>query len=58
MALGGPVGAIVGGLVATATTGTALEALDEYHGGKRIEEIEADDKDDDASSKKKSLLGD
>ena len=28
MALGGPIGAVVGGLVATATTGSALEKFD------------------------------
>jgi hypothetical protein len=32
MALGGPIGAVVGGLVATATTGAALEQLDERGG--------------------------
>ena len=31
MALGGPVGAIIGGLVATAATGKTLETLDDHH---------------------------
>jgi hypothetical protein len=35
--LGGPVGAIIGGLVATAATGKTLETIDE-HQKKKIEQ--------------------
>jgi len=38
MALGGPVGAIIGGLVATAATGKTLETIDEHHLKKKIEQ--------------------
>jgi len=48
MALGGPIGAIVGGLVATATTGVALESLDEV--GQRIQTQQIED------SKEKSKI--
>ena len=37
MVLGGPVGAIIGGLVATAATGKTLETIDE-HQKKKIEQ--------------------
>lgn len=38
MMLGGPIGAVIGGLAATATTGVALESLDEHTRLKQLEE--------------------
>lgn len=40
MALGGPVGAVVGALAANATTGMALEGIDEHNRRKNIKQIE------------------
>jgi len=37
MALGGPVGAVIGGLVATAATGKTLETIDGHHQKKKID---------------------
>ena len=38
MMLGGPVGAVICGLAATATTGVALESLDEHSRLKQLEQ--------------------
>lgn len=53
MALGGPIGAIVGGLVATATTGVALESLDEVGQRTQAQKIE----DTKEKEKSKSRIG-
>ena len=43
MALGGPVGAVIGGLVATAATGATLDAIDAEMDKRRIEGAEETD---------------
>ena len=37
MAVGGPVGAVIGGLAATAVTGKTLKTIDEYQKKDKIE---------------------
>jgi hypothetical protein len=36
MAVGGPVGAVIGGLAATAVTGKTLKTIDEYQNQKKL----------------------
>ena len=38
MAVGGPVGAVIGGLAATAVTGETLKTIDEYQKKDKIEQ--------------------
>ena len=40
MAVGGPVGAVIGGLAATAVTGKMLKTIDEYQKKDKIEQLQ------------------